>query len=125
MKIKVLASDDFRKKAKPLFKKYISLKNELSELREQLEINPELGISLGNGLYKIKVGVKSKGKGKSGGVRVITYFVSKLQVVENEEFKVVHLATIYDKSEYDTITDKGQKNLIKEIDEEFGYDLVE
>jgi mRNA-degrading endonuclease RelE of RelBE toxin-antitoxin system len=125
MKIKVLASDDFRKKAKPLLKKYSSLKKELFELSEQLEINPEMGISLGDGLYKIKVGVKSKGKGKSGGVRVITYFVSKLQVVENEEFKVVHLATIYDKSEYDTITDKGQKDLVKEIDEEFGYDLVE
>ena len=125
MKIKVLASDDFRKKAKPLIKKYVSLKKELADLRNQLEINPELGISLGNGLYKIKVGVKSKGKGKSGGVRVITYLVSKIQVIENEEFKVIHLATIYDKSEYDTITDKGQKNLLDEIDEEFGYDLVE
>ena len=125
MKIKVLASDDFRKKAKPLIKKYVSLKNELADLRNQLEINPELGISLGNGLYKIKVGVKSKGKGKSGGVRVITYLVSKIQVIENEEFKVIHLATIYDKSEYDTITDRGQKDLLDEIDEEFGYDLVE
>ena len=125
MKIKVLASDDFRKKAKPLIKKYVSLKKELADLRNQLEINPELGISLGNGLYKIKVGVKSKGKGKSGGVRVITYLVSKIQVIENEEFKVIHLATIYDKSEYDTITDRGQKDLLDEIDEEFGYDLVE
>jgi mRNA-degrading endonuclease RelE of RelBE toxin-antitoxin system len=56
MKIKVLASDDFSKKAKPLLKKYASLKKELFELSEQLEINPEMGISLGNGLYKIKVG---------------------------------------------------------------------
>ena len=125
MKIKVLASDDFRKKAKPLLKKYASLKKELFELSKQLEINPEMGISLGEGLYKIKVGVKSKGKGKSGGVRVITYLVSKIQIVENEEFKIVHFATIYDKSEYDTITDRGQKNLLAEIDEEFGYDLVE
>ena len=69
-----------------LIKKYVSLKKELADLRNQLEINPELGISLGNGLYKIKVGVKSKGKGKSGGVRVITYLVSKIQVIENEEF---------------------------------------
>ncbi len=125
MKIKVLTSDDFRKKAKPLLKKYASLKKELAELRNQLELNPELGISLGEGLYKIKVGVKSKGKGKSGGVRVITYLISKIQIFENEEFKVIHFATIYDKSEYDTITDKGQKSIIKEIDEEFGYDLVE
>jgi mRNA-degrading endonuclease RelE of RelBE toxin-antitoxin system len=125
MKIKVLASDDFRKKAKPLLKKYASLKKELFELNEQLEINPEMGISLGDGLYKIKIGVKSKGKGKSGGVRVITYLISKIQIVENEEFKIVHFATIYDKSQYDTITDKGQESIIKEIDEEFGYDLVE
>jgi hypothetical protein len=41
------------------------------------------------------------------------------------KIKVIHFATIYDKSEYDTITDKGQKSIIKEIDEEFGYDLVE
>jgi hypothetical protein len=56
---------------------------------------------------------------------VITYLVSKIQIVENEEFKIVHFATIYDKSQYDTITDKGQASIIKEIDEEFRYDLVE
>jgi hypothetical protein len=32
---------------------------------------------------------------------------------------------MYDKSEYDTITNKGQKSVLDEINDEFGYDLVE
>lgn len=78
MKIKVWSSNDFLKKVKPLIEKYVSLKKRSAYLCNQLEINSELGISSGNGLYKIKVGVKSKGKVKSGGVWVITYLVSKI-----------------------------------------------
>jgi hypothetical protein len=59
---------------------------------------------LGNNTYKIRVAIKSKGKGKSGGSRVITYVVS-----ENEE---VYLLTIFDKSEFDTIDDKSIEQII-------------
>lgn len=63
----------FDKQAKRLAKKYPSLKKDLEELLKELVINPELGIALGNNFYKIRLAISSKGKGKSGGARVITY----------------------------------------------------
>ena len=65
------------------------------------------GTPLGNHRYKIRLAVKSKGKGKSGGMRVITYVV-----VQNEK---VYLTDIYDKSEQANVTDKELGELIKEI----------
>jgi len=117
MKIKVLTSKNFRNKAKRLLKKYNSLKSELQDLEKQLYENPELGISLGNDCYKIKLAVKSKGKGKSGGVRIITNVVIRIKQKE-EDTKVVGMVTIYDKSEYENISDNEIKLLISELDEE-------
>jgi len=54
-------------------KKYRSLKDELKGLSEELESNPRKGALIGEDTYKIRVAVKSKGKGKSGGMRIITY----------------------------------------------------
>jgi len=58
--------------------------------------------------YKIRIAIKSKGKGKSGGARVIAH----VQVVENN----VYLLAIYDKSEQEDITDKEIKYLLSFID---------
>jgi hypothetical protein len=62
---------------------------------------------LGNDTYKIRIAIKSKGKGKSGGGRVITYVVK-----DNEE---VYLLTIYDKSEFENVDDKMLKNIIQSL----------
>ena len=56
--------NSFKRKAKPLLKKYHSLKNELLELEMILLNEQTFGESLGNNLYKIKIAVESKGKGK-------------------------------------------------------------
>ena len=58
-----------------------------------------------NDSYEIRIAIKSKGKGKSGGARVITYVVT-----DNNE---VYLLTIYDKSEFDSIDDKTIKAIIR------------
>ncbi|HEX3385178.1 MAG TPA: addiction module toxin RelE [Mucilaginibacter sp.] len=84
----------FEKDAKPLIKKYPSFKSDVTKLIHELETNPTLGTPLGHNLFKIRIAISSKGKGKSGGARVITYVVSK-----NE---TVNLISIYDKAEYDT-----------------------
>jgi len=47
-----------------LNKKYASLKDELAELFEELQENLTLGTSLGNDIYKIRLAITSKGKGK-------------------------------------------------------------
>jgi len=97
----------FEREAKRLLKKYISLKGELDELGKELSKNPEIGEPLGSNLYKIRLAVASKGKGKSGGARIITYLKTK----EGN----IYLLTIYDKGDRDTISDREiQRILISE-----------
>ncbi|MFS8083112.1 MAG: hypothetical protein ACMG51_06650 [Ginsengibacter sp.] len=107
MSYNVIPSEKFKKEAKRLMKKFPSLKQELSDLGKLLSVNPESGTALGNNSYKIRIAIKSKGKGKSGGARVITYVIS-----EKEE---IYLLTMYDKSEFDSIDDKIIKSIIKTL----------
>ncbi len=107
MSFSVIPSDKFKREAKRLSRKFPSLKQELIELNETLTNKPETGTSLGNDTYKIRLAVKSKGKGKSGGARVITYVIK-----ENKE---VYLLTLYDKSEFDIVDDKTIKSIIQTL----------
>ena len=100
----------FERQARRLVKKYPSLKEELGTLIEKLEKNPTLGTPLGYQCYKIRLAIASKGKGKSGGARVITYFIS--------EESIVYLLTIYDKSEHLSLSDGELTELLASVDEE-------
>ena len=98
----------FEREIKRLIKKYASLKSEYENLIDELEENPETGTPLGNNLYKIRLAIASKGKGKRSGARVITYLKTK----EGN----VYLLTIYDKGERDSISDNEiHKILVSEI----------
>jgi mRNA-degrading endonuclease RelE of RelBE toxin-antitoxin system len=107
MSFSVIPSDKFKKEAKRLSKKYSSLKEELAALNDTLTNKPETGTPLGNDTYKIRLAIKSKGKGKSGGGRIITYLLN-----ENKE---VYLLTIYDKSEFENVNDKTLRNIIQSL----------
>ncbi len=107
MSFSVIPSDKFKKEYKRLLKKYPSLKNELNLLSDILTNQPTTGTPLGDNVYKIRIAIKSKGKGKSGGGRVITY-----AIVQSKE---VYLLTIYDKAEFDNINDGTLKAIIKSI----------
>ncbi len=107
MSFNVIPTDKFKKEARRLLKKYASLKQELAELSSMLSVNPESGVSLGNNTYKIRIAIKSKGKGKSGGARIITYVITP----DSE----LYLLTIYDKSEFDNVDDKTIKAIIEKI----------
>jgi hypothetical protein len=63
----VLFSAEFKRKAKPLVKKYPTLKGNIDNLNNELIKNPFLGESYGSGVYKIRLADESKGKGKRGG----------------------------------------------------------
>jgi mRNA-degrading endonuclease RelE of RelBE toxin-antitoxin system len=67
MNYNVIPTPDFKKFFKKLFKKYPSIKNDLAELIEKLEEDYNIGIALGSNLYKIRLAIESKNKGKSGG----------------------------------------------------------
>jgi hypothetical protein len=112
MKHEVITTVNFEKAAKPLLKKYPSLRNELVQLETDLQANPQMGTSLGNNTYKVRLAIKSKSKGKSGGARVITHLELDLTVVE--ETTNIFLLTIYDKSVMEDITDREVERLIKE-----------
>jgi mRNA-degrading endonuclease RelE of RelBE toxin-antitoxin system len=107
MSYSVIPIEKFKKEAKRLVKKYPSLKKELIELTSLLIAKPTTGTPLGHNAFKIRISIKSKGSGKSGGARVITYVVT-----ENKE---IYLLTIYDKSELDTIDDNTLRKIIKSI----------
>lgn len=107
MNYSVLAIPPFDRQLKRLAKKYPSLKKEYAELLGSLAHQPDQGTPLGNHCYKIRLAITSKGKGKSGGARVITY----VQVVHRS----VYLLAIYDKAEQADIADTDLKNLLKLI----------
>ena len=107
MNYKIIASDGFKRDLKPLNKKYRSLKSDLSDLFDSLEVNPQQGDEPGKSCYKVRLAIKSKGKGKRGGARVITYVIT-----ENEE---IILLSIYDKKEKDTLLPNELDDLLSEI----------
>jgi mRNA-degrading endonuclease RelE of RelBE toxin-antitoxin system len=108
MKYNVLSIPPFDRQLKRLAKKFPSLKAEYATLVEELEENPGRGTSLGNNCFKIRLKIASKGRGKSGGARVITHIY-----IEN---KTVFLLTIYDKNEQTDSSDKDLKTLLLEIE---------
>lgn len=90
-------------------KRYRSLLNDVQKLQGELLAKPDLGTDLGNGLRKIRMAIQSKGKGKSGGARVITYtIITKIEETE------INLLYIYDKSERDSISATEIKELLKQ-----------
>ena len=108
MSYKVKFIPKFEKELKRLSKKYPSLKSDFSLLLTSLKNDPSQGISLGSDCYKIRLAISSKGKGKSGGARVLTCF----KIVHG----TVYLLTIFDKSEKENIPDKELSELLKFID---------
>jgi mRNA-degrading endonuclease RelE of RelBE toxin-antitoxin system len=107
MNFKTEATPNFARELKPLAKKYPSLKKEIRELAKKLQQDPASGIPLGKNCYKIRLGIASKGKGKSGGARIITYVV-----IDKE---TVFLVSIYDKSEQGDIDETDLQNILKHL----------
>lgn len=108
MRNKITVTSFFASRLKRLVKKFFSLEGEIDSLIQQLTEDPTLGIPLGGGLYKIRIASKSKGGGKSGGFRVITYLVK-----EKEDGTDVYLITMFDKSEESSIKKEQLVKLIK------------
>ena len=110
MKLEIITTPTFDKEFKRLKKKYNSLPNDLEIFERELLENTNIGSDLGGNIWKVRVAVKSKNKGKSCGVRVITYSVI-LKITDS----MIFLVTIFDKSEKDNIPDSEIKQIIKAI----------
>ena len=110
MKLEIITTPTFDKEFKRLKKKYISLPNDLEIFEKELLEDTNIGIDLGGNVRKVRIAVKSKNKGKSGGVRVITYSVI-LKITD----RMIFLVTLFDKSDKENIPDSEIKKIIKAI----------
>lgn len=103
-------SPEFIKAAKKLSKRYASFKSDLDDLRKSLEDNPFQGADLGGGLRKVRMSIKSKGRGKAGGARVIT-----LNVVISTSDMIIALIFLYDKADASSVKDEAMRDIVKEM----------
>lgn len=87
------------------------MKSDIEAFRKALEENPIQGTELSPGIRKVRMAIKSKGGGKSGGARVITY-----NVLTKELDGDVYLLEIYDKSDASTV----KMNVIKAMVADLG-----
>lgn len=110
MTVEIFYHEEFKRQLKRLAKKYPSMKDDFKVFLESLSNNPLQGIDLGNNVRKIRFAITSKGKGKSGGARVITY-----NVLQESEKTAITLLAIYDKSEMTTVTDNYIRSLLSTL----------
>jgi mRNA-degrading endonuclease RelE of RelBE toxin-antitoxin system len=107
MSYKLIPTPPFERDLKHLAKKYPSLQKDLAVLEDQLLKQPTLGTPIGRNCFKIRIAIQSKGKGKSGGARLITY----VQIINQN----IYMIAIYDKAEAGNISDKELQNRLKNL----------
>ena len=108
MNFDIRISSYFAHEAKRLSKHYPSFKNDYNEFLKSLKEDPYQGDDLGNGVRKVRMAITSKGKGKSGGARVIT-----LNILINEENMEINLLLLYDKQVADNFNPLALKDALK------------
>ena len=108
MSYKIYSTSRFERELKRLVKKFPSLKREYQNLIDLIRQATDLGTFIGNDCYKLRLAIESKGKGKSGGARVITYLYVKTESL--------YLLTIYDKSEKADLKPNELKEIVESLD---------
>ncbi len=108
--IKVSVSKDFAREAKRLAKKYPSFKQDYANFLESTKENPLQGDEITENIRKVRMAIKSKSKGKSGGARIIT-----LNVLTKELCGEVVFLLIYDKEDASTVKIDAVKELARSL----------
>ena len=101
-------SNDFQRAFKRLKKRYRSLPEDFKQLLLSLAANPCQGAELYDGMRKVRINFTSKGRGKSGGGRVII----RLQVEDTR----LSFLYIYDKSNMGNVSDDFLDDIIYNLD---------
>jgi hypothetical protein len=100
----VFESSAYQHSKKQLKKRFRLIDSDVTKFLHSLESVDDLGVSLGDGIYKARIANTDKNKGKSAGYRLITL----LQVIESN----IYLIYIYDKSDLENITEKELDEMI-------------
>ena len=106
MRVKI--SEDFRIAYKRLKKRHKSLQQDFERLLESLLLNPMQGVELDGGVRKVRLAITSKGRGKSGGARVII----RVRIVADE----LQLLYIYDKADMENVSDAYLRDVMKRME---------
>jgi mRNA-degrading endonuclease RelE of RelBE toxin-antitoxin system len=110
MNFEVYPTLDFQRAFKALAKRHRSLPADMKEFVKSLKKDPYQGVELSPGIRKIRMAITSKGRGKSGGARVITY-----TILPDELDGRVYLLDIYDKSDADSVNLDVIKEVVSDI----------
>ena len=108
MSYRIELSTKFKKSIRNIKKSHRSIENDVDKLVLSLLDNPHQGILIKDKVYKIRIAITSKGRGKSGGARVITYVFDELERLT--------LLDIFDKSEQENISDNEIQEIIDSLD---------
>jgi hypothetical protein len=106
--MRVKTSEDFRIAYKRLKKRHKSLQQDFERLLESLLLNPMQGVEFDGGARKVRLAITSKGRGKSGGARVII----RVRIVADE----LQLLYIYDKADYENVSDVFLCDIMKRME---------
>ena len=110
MSFKIITTAPFLKDLKRLSKRYPNFKKDVQDLQANLLNNPMQGVEVAPNIRKIRMSIRAKGRGKSGGARVIT-FNALISEIEG----TVYLITIYDKSDASNVKMNVIMNMIREL----------
>ena len=114
MSFEIQTSSYFDAEAKRLAKRHRSFIDDLQDFQKSILENPFQGTELSPGIRKIRLTIESKGRGKSGGARVITF-----TYLVDEKDGVVILLLLYDKADASSI----KMNVVRKIIKDIGLDL--
>ena len=106
--MRVRMSEDFRASYKLLKKRQKSLEEDFERLLASLLTNPMQGVELTGGARKVRMAITSKGRGKSGGARVII----RVRIVNDE----LQLLYIYDKADMENVSDAYLRDVMKRME---------
>lgn len=105
--MKIRISDEFKTAYKRLKKKYRSLEADFEALLLSLQKEPLQGVEILDEVRKIRMNITSKGRGKSGGARVIV----RVRIVMDE----LQLLYIYDKADFENVSDAYLRDILKRM----------
>ncbi|HIW44494.1 MAG TPA: addiction module toxin RelE [Candidatus Prevotella stercoripullorum] len=111
MSFKIITTAYAEINIKNLSKRYRSFDGDIKAFRESLISNPLQGVEIAPNVRKIRMAIGSKGRGKSGGARVIT-----LNALVTEQDGTVYLLLVYDKADASNV----KMNVVREIIKEMG-----
>ena len=111
MSFEIQTSSYFDSEAKRLAKRHRSFVDDLQDFQESLLKNPYQGTELSPGIRKVRLTIDSKGRGKSGGARIITF-----TYLVDEKNGVVILLLLYDKADANSIKMNVVRKILKDLD---------